>query len=158
MTPPETPEDPLAAGLQAALAAEHAAIYGYGIVGAYLLTDQRAVARQAWDAHRRRRDRLRAILAARGVSPVSAAPAYRLPRIVDGPQSAARLAARLEEGAVDAYLGLVAVDDPGLRRYAAQAMQDCARRAAHWRGSTSAFPGLPPRAIYGPTRKESPRS
>lgn len=154
----ETTADPVADGLQAALAAEHAVVYGYGIVGAYLTADQREFAREAWDLHRRRRDDLRAFLGERSASPVPAAPAYQLPRTVDGPQTAARLAARLEEGAVDAYLGLVAVDNPGLRRFAAQAMQDCAMRAAHWRGSTAAFPGLPPRAIYGRGRGGTPRS
>ena len=42
-----------------------------------------------------------------------------------------------------AYLGLVAVSDQRLRRFGAMAMQDAAQRAASWRGSTQAFPGLP---------------
>jgi hypothetical protein len=42
-----------------------------------------------------------------------------------------------------AYLGLVAVSSDRLRKFAALAMQDSAVRAAHWRGSTQAFPGLP---------------
>lgn len=143
------------AGLRAALAAEHAAIYGYGIVGAYLTDEERAQAGAAWDAHRARRDRLRHLLAVRDASPMSSAPAYRLPFTVDGPRSAARLAARLEEDAVGAYIGLVAAGDPGLRRLAARAMQGYAARAARWRGSTAAFPGLPPHAIY---RQRTPQS
>jgi hypothetical protein len=41
-----------------------------------------------------------------------------------------------------AYLGVVAVDDPGLRAFGALAMQAPARRAAYWRGRTQPFPGL----------------
>jgi hypothetical protein len=36
----------------------------------------------------------------------------------------------------------VAVSDQRLRRYGAMAMQQAARRAAFWRGTTQAFPGL----------------
>ena len=41
-----------------------------------------------------------------------------------------------------AYLGLVAVSDQRLRTFGALAMQSSAARAAFWRGSTQAFPGL----------------
>jgi hypothetical protein len=58
--------------------------------------------------------------------------------------SAIRLAAYLEDGVTRAYLGLVAVSDQRLRRFGAMAMQDAAQRAASWRGSTQAFPGLNP--------------
>ncbi|MGC3005519.1 DUF4439 domain-containing protein, partial [Streptomyces sp. G35A] len=44
--------------LQAALAAEHAAVYGYGVVGGRIGKDRRAEARAAYDAHRARRDAL----------------------------------------------------------------------------------------------------
>jgi len=49
-----------------------------------------------------------------------------------------------------AYLGLVAVSDPRLRRFGAMAMQDAAGRAAAWRGSTQAFPGLGGSVFAGP--------
>ncbi len=42
-----------------------------------------------------------------------------------------------------AYLGLVAVSDPTLRAFAAQAMQTSANRALAWSGTTVAFPGMP---------------
>ena len=61
--------------------------------------------------------------------------------------SAIRLAAYLEDGVTRAYLGLVAVSDQRLRRFGAMAMQDAAQRAASWRGSTQAFPGLTPLAL-----------
>ena len=52
------------------------------------------------------------------------------------------LAAYLEDGVTRAYLGLVAVSDRRLRMFGALAMQGPAERAAFWRGSTEAFPGL----------------
>ncbi|WP_037661545.1 DUF4439 domain-containing protein, partial [Streptomyces aurantiacus] len=42
--------------LQAALRAEHAAVYGYGVVGGRVGDGRRAEARTAYDAHRARRD------------------------------------------------------------------------------------------------------
>jgi hypothetical protein len=42
------------------------------------------------------------------------------------------------------YLGVVAVSDRQLRTFGALAMQVCAQRAAFWRGSTQAFPGMQP--------------
>ncbi|WP_446048283.1 DUF4439 domain-containing protein, partial [Streptomyces olivaceus] len=44
--------------LQAALAAEHAAVYGYGVVGGRIGEERRTEARTAYDAHRARRDTL----------------------------------------------------------------------------------------------------
>jgi hypothetical protein len=58
-----TPERELAAA-QTALAAEHAAIYGYAVVGAHLSGDERARAIAVYQAHRRRRDELARLIAA----------------------------------------------------------------------------------------------
>lgn len=44
--------------VQAALAAEHAAVYGYGVVGARIGDDREDEATAAYDAHRARRDAL----------------------------------------------------------------------------------------------------
>ncbi|MEV0478013.1 DUF4439 domain-containing protein, partial [Streptomyces prunicolor] len=44
--------------LQAALAAEHAAVYGYGVVGGRIREGRRTEAKAAYDAHRARRDAL----------------------------------------------------------------------------------------------------
>ena len=133
-----------AAALQGALAAEHAAVYGYGVAGAMLTGSAQADARADWTAHQVARDTLEATLAKLGATPVAASPAYALPFAVTGAASAARLAATLEEGVTRAYLGLVAVSDQQLRGFGALAMQGSAERAAFWRGSTQAFPGLDP--------------
>jgi hypothetical protein len=133
--------------LQAALAAEHAAAYGYGVAGAHLSGRRQQHALADWNAHRARRDQLTAMLAAQGAVPVAAAAAYQLPFPVTSPHSAATLAAALEDGVTRAYLGIVALPVEDLRTYGAMAMQDSAVRAARWRGATVAFPGLPPGAL-----------
>jgi hypothetical protein len=131
------------AALQGALAAEHVAIFGYGVLGAHLLGAQRQSADQTWNSHRARRDRLRSYVEAGGGTPVAAAPAYRLPAPVSSARTAAQLAARLEDGVAAGYAGLAGVADPSLRRYAALAMQEATVRAVRWRGSPpAAFPGL----------------
>ena len=132
------------AALQAALAAENAAIFGYGVAGAHLTGSSQAAAEQDWTAHNQARDALAAMISARGAVPTAAQAYYQLPFRVHDPPSAIRLAAYLEDGVTRAYLGLVAVSDQRLRRFGAMAMQDAAQRAASWRGSTQAFPGLTP--------------
>jgi Domain of unknown function (DUF4439) len=129
--------------LQAALTAEHAAVYGYGVAGAMLAGGEQAEARADWTAHRVARDALESMLTKLGATPVAASPAYALPFAITDPKSAARLAATLEEGVTRAYLGLVAVSNPTLRAFAAKAMQASANRALAWSGSTQAFPGMP---------------
>ncbi len=62
-----------------ALAAEHAAIWGYGVVGAHLTGAAVDQARQCEAAHRDRRDVLLEQLSAGGATPPAAAPAYDLP-------------------------------------------------------------------------------
>jgi Domain of unknown function (DUF4439) len=131
------------AALQGALAAEHAAVYGYGIVGAMLTGAKQAGARTDWTAHQVARDTLIAMLTRLGATPVAASPAYKLPFAVTNAESAAKLAAALENGVTRAYLGLVAVNNPSLRAFAARAMQTSANRALAWSGTTTAFPGMP---------------
>jgi hypothetical protein len=132
------------AALQAALAAEHAAIFGYGVAGAHLSGSSQAVAEQDWTRHSEARDTVIAMISGLGMTPVAALAFYRLPFAVHDAASAMALAAYLEDGVTRAYLGLVAVSDPRLRTFGALTMQVCAQRAAFWRGSTQAFPGLAP--------------
>jgi Domain of unknown function (DUF4439) len=129
--------------LQAALAAEHAAVYGYGVAGAMLSGAEQAVARSDWTAHQKARDTLQAMITKLGATPVAASAAYELPFTVHDARSARLLAAVLEDGVTQAYLGIVAVPDGTLRTFGALAMQPPANRGAAWRGSTVAFPGMP---------------
>jgi hypothetical protein len=139
---------PQLTALQGALAAEHAAIYGYGVAGAHLSGGARTTAAQYWTGHRQARDALTAMITARGATPVAALAYYDLPFAVTSTGAAAALAAHLEDGVTAAYLGIVAVEDERLRTFGALAMQAAAERAVYWRGSTLAFPGMPATAFH----------
>jgi hypothetical protein len=128
--------------LQAALAAEHAAVYGYGVAGAHLSGARRRTAAQDWQIHQASRDALTAMIAALGAQPVAAAAAYRLPFPVSTGRAAVMLAAFLEDRVATAYLGVVALSEARLRMFGARALESAALRAAGWRGRTLAFPGL----------------
>jgi hypothetical protein len=135
------------AALQAALAAEQAAAYGYGVAGAHLTGTARATATTDWTAHQAGADKLTGLLHALGAAPDPAAVAYRLPHRVTTASEAAQLAAALEDQVTGAYLGLVALPGPDLRLLGARQARAAALRAAAWRGSTEAFPGLSPAAL-----------
>ena len=128
--------------LQAALTAENTAVYGYGVAGAHLTGARRAAAVRDWVGHENARDTLTAMLTARGGRPVAAAAAYDLPFPVHSAPAAVSLAVLLEDRVTSVYLGLVGLSDPALRAFGAAAARSAALRAAQWRGSTLAFPGL----------------
>ncbi|MFI6704013.1 DUF4439 domain-containing protein [Streptomyces sp. NPDC050509] len=131
---------------QAALAAEHAAVYGYGVVGGRVGRARRAEATAAYTAHRARRDALARTVRDMGGRPAVAAAAYALPfDVPDGP-TAERLAAELEDRISGVYSDLVRASEGPLRREAAGALREAAVRAVRWRGSGVAFPGLAERA------------
>ncbi|WP_184579881.1 ferritin-like domain-containing protein [Streptomyces zagrosensis] len=132
--------------MQAALAAEHAAVYGYGVVGGRIEDQRLAEAREGLTAHRARRDALdRAVRALEG-EPVSSAAAYALPFPVPDVAAAARLAGELEARVCAVYADLVRATDGATRREAAAALREAAVRAVRWRGSSVTFPGLAERA------------
>jgi hypothetical protein len=84
--------------MQTALAAEHAAIWGYGVVGARVAADLRGQVREADSAHRARRDVTAATVRTLGGDPAPTHASYQLPfRVTDQP-SALRLAVHLEQG------------------------------------------------------------
>lgn len=135
--------------LQALLAAEHAAIYGYGVLGARLDDLLRSRAQQADDAHRTCRDTLTRLLRTRGAdAPVTQA-AYDV-AVATQPDALA-LAVRLEEGLGVRWRDLVGgTDDAILRRLGVAGLTGTAVRAAQWRLSlgvrppTVALPGTVP--------------
>ena len=141
-----TAADPAAvAALQAALAAENSAVYGYGAAGAHLAGARRAAAFRNWVGHENARDALTAMLTARGAQPAAAAAVYQLPFDVHSATAAVALMTLLEDRLSAAYLGLAGLAglaDPALRAFGARAVRAAALRAATWRGSTLAFPGL----------------
>ncbi|WP_046508526.1 ferritin-like domain-containing protein [Streptomyces odonnellii] len=131
---------------QAALAAEHAAVYGYGVVGGRVDDARRAEAAAAHTAHRARRDELARTVRDLGGRPAVAAPAYALPFAVPDADAAVGLAAALEDRVAGVYSDLVRAAEGPLRREAAGALREAAVRAVRWRGTGVAFPGLAERA------------
>ncbi len=134
--------------LQGTLAGEHAAVWGYGVVGGHLPPAEQAAARDAERAHRGRRDTLAEALIGRRVEPVVAAAWYSLPFAVTDVGAARRLAVHLELGSAAQWHALLGVaGQPALRRLALTALTDAATRGLRWRldvpgePSTVAFPG-----------------
>ncbi|MFD6825211.1 ferritin-like domain-containing protein [Streptomyces sp. NPDC060085] len=128
--------------LQAALAAEHAAVYGYGVVGGKIGEKRRSDARAAYDAHRARRDALVRAVKDLGGTPEAASAAYVLPFPVTDSPTAVRFAAELEERVAAVYSDLVRATTGDQRRTAAGALREAAVRAVRWNGESVAFPGL----------------
>ena len=140
------------AAWQAALAAEHAAIAGYDVLGPRLADPaQVTLARDSQQAHRELRDATSARLTAAGQSAVPAAADYPLPFAVTDPVSAQRFAIGLESACAAEWRYLISVADASsssMRADAQQALTDSAVRAMRWRRlvapmkATVAFPGV----------------
>ncbi|MFI9332892.1 ferritin-like domain-containing protein [Kitasatospora sp. NPDC052868] len=138
------------AAFQGALSAEHAAVYGYGVVGARLPEDQRTDARTAYAAHQARRDAWQRLVSGTGATPSAAAAGYQLPFAVTDAAGAAKLAAHLETRLTTVYADLVTAVTGAQRTAAADALRESALRAKRWGAAPIAFPGLPDPAT-GPT-------
>ncbi|MEV0182814.1 ferritin-like domain-containing protein [Streptomyces sp. NPDC050625] len=132
--------------LQAALAAEHAAVYGYGVVGGRIGKERRTQAQTAYDAHRARRDALAREVRDLGGEPIAASAGYALPFPVPDSAAAVRLAAELEDRVAGVYSDLVRAAMGQRRGATAAALREAAVRAVRWRGESVAFPGLAERA------------
>lgn len=136
--------------LAVALSAEHAAIFGYGMVGAYLDANTKNTAREAEGAHRNRRDALVIRISTATATPPAAAAAYKLPFPVTDRDSALKLAIALEEGAARAWRSALAATSGDDRKLSLDALTDCALRATRWRltagvtPTTVPFPGTAP--------------
>lgn len=133
--------------LQALLAAEHAAVYGYGVLGARLDDVLRAQAQQAAAGHRARRDQLTSLLLARGATTPAPAAAYDV--AVTAVPDALALAVRLETGLGVRWHDLVGgTDAAALRTLGLAGLTGTAVVAARWRRAqgaappTTAFPGV----------------
>jgi hypothetical protein len=129
--------------LVAVVAAEHAAVYAYGVIGARVPIARRAEASGAFAAHRARRDTTTRMLRDAGVEPPRAEPAYQVGSVASAAAVTA-LAVRVEEAVATAWAAFLdATEDPADRRTGVTAMGECAVRAASWRGRPVPFPGRP---------------
>jgi hypothetical protein len=139
------------AALRELVAAEHAAVWGYGALGAALPADAREPAVTGDVAHRDVRDRLVALLESRGADPVPREAGYTLPFPVLSAVDAAALAVVLEEGVSAAWVRLLdQAAESAVRELAVTELGAAEVRAVGWRAAagrtpvTSAFPGLSP--------------
>lgn len=133
--------------LQACLAAEHAALYGYGVLGGVLAgitsaTADQALADESYAVHERRRDDLETLITAARAEPVAAQPAYAIPFPVVERADCRRLAALMERRAAWVYADAVALTVGGQRALAAGALTDCAVRLTSWGGRPTPLPGI----------------
>jgi hypothetical protein len=137
---------------QGALAAEHEAVFAYGLLGPRLTST--GLAQACETAHQALRDATAAAIAAAGLVPVP--PASDYPRLYPVPDAAAAqaVAVRVEDGCATAwrFLYLVAASTTGaqarrLRGIAQDALTASAVRSVRWRvritpdHATRPFPG-----------------
>lgn len=138
------------AALSDALAAEHAAVWGYGVVGAALAEAARPQAQDAEAAHRGVRDQVTALLAGRKADVVDSKGAYALPFPVLSEVDAAALAVVLEDGVAKAWVRVLDQSaERSTRELAVGVLGATEVRAVGWRVAagktpvTNPFPGLP---------------
>lgn len=128
--------------LQAALAGEHAALYGVGVAGGKLSGARFKAATDAYERHRDTRDHLSALVVAAGETPVAAEPAYDLPQVVTNAATAAALILLIERRLAAVYGDLVeAAEQPAVRALAIKSLLAAASAQLAWGGAPVAFPG-----------------
>ncbi len=120
--------------LQQSLAAEHAAIWVYGLVSAYLPGEFGDAEKAGMAEHTTRRELCRTLISGAGGVPVSADAAYVAKTPVTDAATAAKLVATAEADCASAWLGVIThTDDTGLRTMALNALIAASRRGTPWR-------------------------
>ncbi len=144
--PVEVPAGPpllqeAAEAVQQALAAEHAAIWVYGLVSAYLPAAFAGAVARGTAEHVKRRDVCERMLSAASQTPSGPEAAYVPPKPVTDANSAMELVATAEADATSAWLGVLdRTDEAALRRTALNALIGSARRGTAWRAEFGAKP------------------
>jgi hypothetical protein len=132
--------------LQQTLAAEHAAVYVFGVLGgrAALLPAPvlRAAIGTAYDVHHGRRDALVSMVTAAGADPVAAEPAYALAHDLVTPGQLAAEALRTERACLTTYGVLVAASAGATRAWAVSALIDTAAAELGFGGAPEPLPGM----------------
>jgi hypothetical protein len=142
---PDRPRDADKAALFDAVAAEHAAIYGYGVVSAHIMPEQNDLVSKALAEHRDRREAALAMLGRDSVKPPLPAAGYQLPFVVKNAVDAAKLAIRMEGDCAVAWRAVLEQSDSEQdRAFATTALTQCAVTASHWRRVLGAWPVTEP--------------
>ncbi len=123
--------------IQSCLAGEHAALYGFGVLGGRLAgvaggSRWQQLAYAAYDDHRVLRDKLVDVVLDLGAEPVAAEGAYATPFAVRGLTDCRRLAQLLERRCAAVYAAAVAKTDDHVQALLALALQDAAVRGTRW--------------------------
>jgi hypothetical protein len=127
--------------VQQALGSEHAAIWVYGLVSAFLPAAFNAALTEGATAHRARRDATERVLAASSVTPEPAEAAYVPPQPVTDQASGLAVLALAESDTSVAWRAVLEhTDDPDLRRSALDALTGSAVRATRWRKAAGTSP------------------
>jgi Domain of unknown function (DUF4439) len=134
--------------LQTTLAAEHAAVYVFGVLGgraaALPAPELRAALEAAYDDHLARRDQLRARLTDLDAQPVAAEAAYDLPHhLTTAPQLAGR-ALEVERACVTTYAATVAATAGQDRSWAIDSLIAGAAAELGFGGAPQPLPGARP--------------
>lgn len=146
--------DDAVASVQQALAAEHAAVWVYGLVSAFLPQAYTHAVRRDRTAHRSLRDQAAHTLLDAGATPHPAAAAYRTPKPVTDEMSAAAAVAAAESDAANAWHAVLVRTDAGssrVRGLASDALNGAATRGTAWRDAAGvspvvvALPGMNPK-------------
>ncbi|MFD2422619.1 ferritin-like domain-containing protein [Amycolatopsis pigmentata] len=140
-----TTRSPVAAesvdSLQKVLTAEHAAVWVYTLVTAFVPSNIVNSAADGATEHRDRRDACIVMLTAAGAQPAPAEPAYLTPQPVTDAASAKNAVAAAEADAMAAWRGVLErAGDGELRALALRGMLLSARRGTRWRISGDISP------------------
>ena len=131
--------------LQRVLAAEHAAVWTFGSLGAATSMSATPVLFErvsaAWAAHRDRRDDLVERLLAAGEAPVGSQAAYAVPEPLARPEDVEAAAARVERVCADAWSFLVASSTGSTRRRAGATLLESAVSAVGFGAEPEPLPG-----------------
>lgn len=145
MTQQDTPPTPMIDALKRAVAAEHAAVFVYGVLGAQTSrTKQPALYAglvEAYQVHQTRRDLWLAQLHDEGVE-ADAPPAAYDPGEITGPNAIQRRARRIESDCAETYVYVVANTVAEVRRTAADALSDAGVRGLGFGAHAEELPGL----------------
>lgn len=138
---PDRPNESGPAALFDAVAAEHAAIYGYGMVSANVMPEQNELVSEALSQHRDRREAALVLMKDQSVKAPLPAMGYRLPMPVNNAVHAAKLAVRMESDCAVAWRAVLEqTESEQDREFAVQALTQCAVAAARWRKVLGAWP------------------
>lgn len=131
--------------LQTALAAEHAALYVYGALGARTSAAATPVlyaeVSAAYLTHRAWRDLLTSRLVDEGAEPTPAAPTYELPATAPTPTGVSRAAVEVEQRCATTYAYVVANTSGPDRIWAIGALTRAATRQVAFGAPPAVLPG-----------------